>query len=152
MGIRPNRPKYHPPPDVGWYEGQISAVEDLGIRDTQWGSRHTLRVSWQLDGVVRDDGKPFIVSKLYNNSLHEKSNLYKLVEGLLGEVPDDDTWELDSLIGTRCHFKIAHKASTKHAGQNFAIIGYIEPESPESCGSTDPGGQEETPADEPVPF
>lgn len=50
------------------------------------------------------------ILKSYGYSFHEKSNLLPVVERLIGRsIADDESFDLDTLVGTRCKVRIENK-------------------------------------------
>lgn len=75
-----------------------------------------------------EDAKPFVVSQDYTLSLGDKSNLKKIVEGIIGrtlETKEKDTFDVESLLNKECLVTIKHK--TSKAGNERAEIASTSP-------------------------
>lgn len=86
-------------------------------------------LSFELPKKLREeDGKPFIVSGEYTNSMHEKSKLRPLVEGILGTTLGEtaESFEVTELMGRTCLLNVKHEAS-KRTGKLYAKIGSASP-------------------------
>jgi hypothetical protein len=76
-------------------------VADLGMKDTQWGAKHKLRLVWELDQKMKD-GRPYIVSAQFTVSLHPKSGLRKTLESWRGKKFTEQElagFDLENLLG-----------------------------------------------------
>jgi len=81
---------------AGVHPGVISQFEDAGIAETKFGPKAQVRIVYVL-AETDSAGRQKRIRKHYTATLHEKSNLGKLLFALTGKFPD----ELDSstLIG-----------------------------------------------------
>ena len=100
-------------------------VIELGMQPGYQGEGYDpkLSLTFELPETLRDDGKPFRISKQLKISLHEKSNLLKYVNALLGhELPESEKYgfSFESLLGKGCRLTITH--GTKQTGDVFAKI------------------------------
>jgi hypothetical protein len=88
-------------PATGIYHGILADIVDLGMVTTIFQNvpktQRMSRFIWVLDQNGKD-GKPLSVTARYGVNLHEKSNLYKTVKQILGQVPLNLNPE--SLIGS----------------------------------------------------
>lgn len=77
-------------PATGMYHGVLADIVDLGMVTTIFQNvpktQRMSRFIWVLN-VNGKDGKPLSVTARYGVNLHEKSNLYKAVKQILGQVP-----------------------------------------------------------------
>ena len=67
--------------------------------------------------------EPYVISREYTLSMNEKSNLCKLIEGMLGMVfhgDEGEGFDVFSLIGQECLVNVVHKKSAK--GNDYANI------------------------------
>ncbi len=96
----------------GLWAAVAGDVVDLGMVDTQWGSKHKIQIRWFVDAEPkRADRKPYMVSKKYTLSLHEKSNLRQMLEVWRGKKFSDaelDGFDLETLINVPCQIQVAH--------------------------------------------
>jgi hypothetical protein len=92
------------------------AFIDLGTQDGQYGPKRTVRVMWEIDGKLREDGKPFIVSALFNFSVSDKSKLKPFIEAMMGrKLTREETkgsaserFDTRNLIGRPCLIQAVH--------------------------------------------
>ena len=116
--------KFAPAP-AGTHAAVCCDVRDLGILDVTWQGKqkkqHKILVSWQID-EPRDDGKPFLVSRRYTLSLHEKSGLRKDLEAWRGRAftePELAQFDVEVLIGKGCLLNVIHNQS---GGDTYANV------------------------------
>jgi hypothetical protein len=72
-----------------------------------------VRISWEISGESREDGKPFYVSKNYTLSSNEKSNLRKDLESWRGvRFTQADFgpggFQLKNVLGVGCMLNVVH--------------------------------------------
>lgn len=103
-------------------------VVDMGmVKSTYSGktkTQHKIRVIWQVD-ELREDGKPFQVSKRYTLSLHEKSALRKDLESWRGVPFTDaqlDGWDVEAVIGVGAMLSVVQNAQAGSVYANVAAI------------------------------
>jgi hypothetical protein len=103
----------------------------MGMLEVTWAGQtkqqHKVRIVWQIDEAMPDDGKRFIVQKRYTLSLHEKSNLRKELEAWRGRSFTDEElagFDLEKLIGVNCFLNVVH---TTKDGKTYANIASIMP-------------------------
>lgn len=78
------------------------------------------RLAWQISEIDPENGKPFLVTKKYTLSLHEKSNLSRDLETWRGKRFTEEergTFDVERLIGVNCQVQVvhAHKDGTTFA-------------------------------------
>lgn len=119
--------KFAPAP-AGTHAAVCCDVRDLGILDVTWQGKqkkqHKILVSWQID-ETRDDGKPFLVSRRYTLSLHEKSGLRKDLEAWRGRAftpAEESQFDVEVLIGKGCLLNIIHNESGGDTYANVAAV------------------------------
>ena len=119
--------KFAPAP-AGSHASVCCDVVDLGIVETtyqgQTKRKHMVRLSWQID-EPRDDGKPFMVSKRYTLSLHEKAGLRKDLESWRGRPFTEAElkgFDLEVLIGIGCFLNVVHRVVGADTYANVAAI------------------------------
>ena len=84
---------------------------------------HKIRLTWELPEEKREfDGeqKPMVIGREYTVSLYEGSNLRPIVEGMLGEL-DEENFDIKELLGKPCMLQVVHKTS-KTSGREYALI------------------------------
>lgn len=87
-------------------------VQDLGLVITQWGEKNKVRVTWQIEGINGETGRPYEASRSYNNSLHEKAALRKDLESWRGRKftkVELAGFDLEQLLGVNCQLQIMHQ-------------------------------------------
>lgn len=108
---RKQKSDFTPCPE-GLWPAVAGDVVDLGMVNTQWGEKHKVQIRWFADAEPRRaDRKPYMVSKKYTLSLHEKANLRLMLEVWRGRKFTEDEldgFDLESLIGVHCQIQVAH--------------------------------------------
>jgi hypothetical protein len=101
---------FTPPPEGVWSAVCVDVV-DLGMVDSQWGSKHKCRLVWEISERM-EDGRPFLASKQYSVSLHEKASLHKDLKSWRGKAFTAEElkgWDLERVIGAPCQLVITHE-------------------------------------------
>lgn len=116
------------PAPAGTWSAICVDVVDLGIVEVTWGKeakrQHKIRIAWQIE-ERREDNKPFLVSKRYTLSLHEKASLRKDLESWRGRAFSDaelEGFDVENVIGISCYLSVIH---TKKDGKTWANISAI---------------------------
>lgn len=102
-------------------------VVDLGLQQTNWGAKHQIWIVWLLSEIEPESGKPFLVTKRYTFSMHEKSNLFADVCSWLGlrMTPDQaERCDLEKMIGRPCLLNIMHNHKD---GSTYANVNTVMP-------------------------
>jgi len=74
--------------------------------ETKYGTKDVLYFQFELDAEMAD-GRPFLVRKKFNNSLNEKSNLYKFLSKWRGApFKNGEAVDLTKMINTGCVLEI----------------------------------------------
>ena len=102
----------------GVHGARCIKIIDLGTQKGEYQGQETIRrqnlVTWELPDELRDDGKPFTISKFYTASLGDKANLFQDLTNWLG----DGFYELDgtdrvfdpkTLLGKACQVTIVER-------------------------------------------
>ena len=96
----------------GLWPAVAGDIVDLGMVNTQWGEKHKVQIRWFADAEPkRADRKPYMVSKKYTLSLHEKANLRQMLEVWRGKKFTEDEldgFDLEQLLGVSCQIQVAH--------------------------------------------
>jgi hypothetical protein len=122
--------KTYEKPASGQYHGVLADIVDLGMVTTtfnnQTKTQPMVRFVWILD-VNGKDGKPLQVQQRFNvTSLHEKSNVYKVLKQIIG-APPQPNMDIETLIGQTRYLWINTEA--KPDGKEFAnIMGILPPQ------------------------
>lgn len=102
----------------GLHSVTITEVKDLGVVDTQYGSKDRARIVFTaLDQKDSKTGDPINVFMTVTKSLHKKSALAKTLLQL--GVTAGEEFDLDDLIGTKCSIVVEHKESD---GKTYANV------------------------------
>lgn len=116
---------------AGNYVATLYSIVQIGmVKDSYMGEEKTLpkvMFTWEIPKLMRDfDGeqKPMVIGKEYTISWGEKANLRKVVTGMLGEMPDDDGFDLKTLLGRACMLQVINGVG-KESGRKYAAIGAV---------------------------
>lgn len=127
MGIplRGSKTRPYTPHPEGTYPAVVVDVQNIGMKTTPWGEKEKIKIVWETDQKM-DDGRPFIASQWYTNSLNEKANLRKVVHALLGyrisnEEAEQD-FDSDILIGKSCLINVGHRRDSKDSTKIYDSV------------------------------
>jgi hypothetical protein len=99
-------------------------VVDLGVLETPWGSKHKLRIVWEVEAKM-DDGRPFTVRRQFTASLHEKSELCKCLKSWRGrpftkeELAGFDT---EKIVGASAVLVVGHDEKDGNCWANVTAV------------------------------
>jgi hypothetical protein len=130
MPIIAKRPDDFAPAPIGDWAAICVDVEDLGQRPNPFRpevQQQKIRISWQL-AKRTPDGRPYLVSRIYSLSLHEKSTLLQHIEAWLGKplTPSElKGFNVETLIGKPGTLSLSHRP--KPDGRIFADVDSISP-------------------------
>lgn len=115
-------------PPVGVHPALCIDVIDLGVvktpfKDEKTGAdkyAHQIQIVWVAhcenehgEVLLRDDGKPFRLSKFYTLSLNERSNLRKDLDSWRGKSFTDEElaegFDVEKLLGVQCNLNLVEK-------------------------------------------
>jgi hypothetical protein len=118
-----NKPGYTPPPD-GMSNAVCVDVIDVGLVEEEYKGEKKIarkcRLVFELE-ARRTDGKPFMVSKTFTASLHEKASLLKfLKEWSVPLAGNGATFDLGELVGKNIGLLLRHERDKE--GRTFARI------------------------------
>jgi len=126
-------------PEPGSHLATIVALVDCGTHDEVYDNYGVQVVKptrkaflvFELDGSAKQDGTPFVLSKEYSVSTHERGGLRKLAETLRGKRYDDSLMNPDGsrgekidytkLVGVSCIVNVAVNKS-KTSGKEYAPV------------------------------
>lgn len=93
---------------------------DLGTQEEEYQGKVTrkeqLMVGWELPNALMDDGRPFMVSRIYTKSLNEKANLRSDLENWRGrDFTEEELKGFDErkLLGKACLLQVKHNKNGK---------------------------------------
>lgn len=109
-------------PPVGTHIARCIGLIYLGTVKTEWQGQEKwldkVRLTWELPEELHsfkdgEDKKPFVVSREFTLSMGDKSNLYPIVSGIVGDIPEDvrNSFDHEELVGTTCLLTLVHKES-----------------------------------------
>lgn len=99
------------PAPPGQHTSVCCDVADLGTVQTKFGDKEQVRIYWQIDKMM-DDGRPFLVTRTYTASLHEKATLRRDLEAWRGRPFTEkelDGFDLEKLMGVGALLQVSHK-------------------------------------------
>lgn len=115
------------PAPAGTHRAVCVDVVDLGQVETQYGTKPMLRLVWEIEERM-DDGRPFIVSKRYTQSLNEKATLRHDLESWRGKPLTGDElagFDTEKLIGAPALVNVMHRNG--EAGKVWSNVTGIMP-------------------------
>jgi hypothetical protein len=103
---------------------------DLGVLNVEFGGKkkmqHKIRIVWQIDEVMPNN-KPFIASKRYTLSLHEKATLRKDLESWRGRPFTDaesEGFDVESVLHVPAFLNIIEE---KKDGKTYSnVVGIMK--------------------------
>lgn len=100
---------------AGSHVGRCIKLTDLGTQTGEYegkiNHRNQVLVTWELPNEFMTDGKPFIVSKFYTNSLGDKATLRHHLVNWRGRdftVEELDRFDLQTILGAPCMLSVVH--------------------------------------------
>lgn len=128
MAIVAKKGATYPACPGGSHIGICIDVVDLGmVKSTYSGktkTQHKIRIIWSV-AELREDGRPYQVSKRYTLSLHEKSALRKDLESWRGKPFTDaqlEGWDVEGVIGVGAMLSVVENAQGGSIYANVAAI------------------------------
>ena len=117
------------PAPAGLHRAVCFAVVYLGIVDSGFGPKEKIQIYWQIEEKHPEYGNPFILSKRYNLSFHEKSALYGDTESWRGKKWTEEEIEkldIESLATdhVNCTLNVTHNVKE---GSTWANVGNVNP-------------------------
>lgn len=112
------------PAPEGVHSGVCVDVADLGMQPGPYGSKHKVRLTWELEERM-PDGKPYITSKFYNLSLHEKSGLHKDLKAWRGKpfTPEElKGFDVEKVLGAPVTLIIEHNEKDGSVYANITAV------------------------------
>lgn len=110
------------PAPVGVHDAICVSIIDLGTQTSTYNNEENTRrqnlITWELPEELREDGKPFTISKFYTASIGEKANLYKDLTSWLGK-PPTAPFDPESILGKGCQLIVTEK-NDKHVVSTVA--------------------------------
>lgn len=128
MPIIASEPKstFTPAPE-GLHAAICCDVIDLGLVESNFGVKPTVKIVWQLE-EMNEAGKPYLVSARYTLSLHEKSKLRQHLETWRGRkftAAELKGFDLEKLVGVNCQVQVIHRPADD--GRVWANVAAVIP-------------------------
>lgn len=121
------------PCPAGTHAARCVGFIDLGSHAQEYagenkGPRRLILLSFEIPGERRDDGKPFVISKRYTWSVHEKANLRKDLESWRSKrFADTDFgpggFDIRNVLDKPCTITVNHTEKEGRTYVNIAAIG-----------------------------
>lgn len=127
MLLKDNRTEFTPAPE-GLHQGVAVDVVDLGLVQTQYGTKPMLKIVWQLEEINPKNEKRFIVSQRFTQSLHKKSRLRPMLEAWRGKKFTDEElkgFDPEILVGVNCQVQVVHSVGDE--GQIYSNVQAVVP-------------------------
>jgi hypothetical protein len=108
---------------AGTHVARLYSIVHIGVLDEEYMGEpkqtDKIRLGFEVDEEKigeGDNAKPMSVFDEFTLSMHEKANLRKFVEGIIGtQLRDDEAaaFDLEDLLGRTCMINVQHKVSRK---------------------------------------
>jgi len=121
--------------EAGTHIARLVWIIDLGTHEETYPDGvkilHKVRLSWETPeatAVFKEGGEeqPFMVSKDFTFSMHEKSTLRKFMESWRGKALTNEeaaAFDFEKILGQPCLLTLNHKASKKSGAIYAEIVG-----------------------------
>lgn len=115
---------------AGIHLAVCNMVADIGMQETNFGEKHqilyrfefpTNRLEWTKDDVAHEG--PMVLTQTYTLSMHEDSNLRKMLESWRGrqfDAKDEEEFDFGSVLGACGMATIVHKG-------DWANVAFMSP-------------------------
>jgi len=123
--------------EPGTYVARCYSMIEIGTVETEYlGEKkksHKVNITWELPtetAIFHEDRgpEPFVVSKTYTLSMHEKSNLRKDLESWRGKGYTEEEakrFDITKLIGQPCILSVIHQPGKADPSKNYVVISSI---------------------------
>lgn len=131
---KPNEGKAYELVPAGNHLGVCWQVIDLGTQTMTYNEEtkkaRRILVGWELPNELMSDGRPFVVSRRYTFSVHEKATFRKHLENWRGkkftdEDFGDDGFDVKNLIGKACFVNVVHQQANDRVYANVDSIAQL---------------------------
>ena len=115
------------PAPAGQHAVVCCDVFDMGLMESSFkpGKKvHKIRISWMLSECM-EDGRPFLASKMYTLSLHEKASLRKDLEswrGLAFTAKELEGFDVESVLAAPALISLIHVVKSEKTYANLSSI------------------------------
>lgn len=124
---------------AGNYAAHLVAIYDLGTHDGEYQGeakpdQRSLYFAWEIHGVKRPDGKPFVIGKDYTVYVNDsgrfefgkKNGVRKMLEGWRGKAyGEKEVVNPGACLGRPCLFNVVHSESKGKTYHNLGSISKI---------------------------
>jgi hypothetical protein len=128
----PNATNFEPAP-AGTHVATCFRIVDLGTQNNTFKgdtkTQHQLTLAWELANKVTKSGRPVVVAKTLNLSMHEKATFRSFVEAMMAraltkaDLYGKDRLDIRSLLGKSCLITIQHaEAGDKVSARIIACV------------------------------
>jgi len=104
------------PAPEGSHAARVYQLIDIGMQHSEaYGDKHQIILSYELVDELMEDGRPFVLSKFYTLSLHEKATLCIDLEGIAGKKMDEatkDAFDFRKVLNAPCMVSVIHEKKT----------------------------------------
>lgn len=118
-------PNEYPLCPDGLHAAVLVDAVDLGLQESPWGSKRKCSLIFETQ-IHDEEDKPYLLSKRYTWSLHEKSNLRKDLERFRGhkftQTELHDGVDLESFIGMSCNILVVHNETEERTYSNIESV------------------------------
>ena len=123
--------------EPGTYVARCYSMIEIGTIETEFNGEkkkaHKVNITWELPtelAVFKEENgpEPFVVSKTYRLSMHEKATLRKDLESWRGKgytEAEAQRFDITKLLGQPCILSIIHEPSKTDPNKNYVRISSI---------------------------
>jgi hypothetical protein len=101
-------PDSYETPPAGNYVGVLYRIIDWGTQKSELGEKREVALCFELSDELMSTGKPFSVTKIYNQSLNKKATLRQHLECLGIGISTGKSFDLCSLLGRAAMVNVIH--------------------------------------------
>jgi len=116
------KPKVYELMVEGLHNVVITKVEDLGMQETNFGTKDRARIVFAAADQKDKEGKPVEIWMSVNKVINPKSTLGKLLAAL--KVPQPEEFDLNSIVGIKTQVVVQHNEKD---GKTYANIASVIP-------------------------
>lgn len=123
--------------EPGTYVARCYSMIEIGTIETEFNGekkkQHKVNITWELPNEMaifkEENGpEPYVVSKTYTLSMHEKANLRKDLESWRGKGYTEEearSFDVTKLLGKPCLLSVIHSPGIKDPSKNYVTISSI---------------------------
>ena len=129
----PTESNFAPCP-AGTHLGLCYRVIDLGTQvsnfDGETKTAHKIMLSWEIPEEKMEDGRPFMISKTFTWSMHEKATLRKWLEAWRALAFSERDFgpggfDIKNVLGKACTLSIVHTQKNDKIYANVSSLGKV---------------------------